>query len=156
MKKTLLKSTLSAASRRRNAVEPNAQRQPSEQRASAALMPSFKSGSSPAKPLPRARRLHTIKFSAPLPMQFAMLEIPAIAGALKFQRRAILVRVAEAILSADLASLNQTAKLLNVPASWLCDLLRRWRAGGDKAIYSKVKTHGAASGCRLSIMVRTS
>lgn len=89
-----------------------------------------------------------------LPHQLALMELPQMRRAFKYQRRLLIIPAADAITSGGIASLNRTATLFKVPASWLSEMLQRYRAGGDKALLPKLNRGG--DGCHISFFVRTS
>jgi len=122
--------------------------------------PFFRAGDLPAKLPPghrgsRAMRRRSVRFSMPTPWQFLLLDVPEIRRAFLFERRVLIVRVARALVDGNICSLNSAAKLLDVPASSLCVMLQKYRAGGDESLLLKIGKPGAATSCRLSFFIRT-
>ena len=110
----------------------------------------------PVKRHYRARRGRiVVNFKLPRTDQFALLDLSVARAAFMQQRRLLLVHAADAMLTSGLCSLNACARLLGCPASWLCDLLKKFRAGGDVALLPKVQSSSAANACRFSFYFRT-
>ncbi len=87
----------------------------------------------------------------------AVLSLPECKRYLVFQRRAIIVRAAAAMLDAKLCSLNHAARTLDVAPSWLCPMLRRFRDGGAAALVPLLpgKSTRLATACRLTFFIKT-
>jgi len=122
--------------------------------------PFFRAGDLSAKLPPyqregRARKLRSVRFNLRNSDQFALLDVPEIRYWLIWHRRVLIINAASRMLDARLCSLNLAARLLDVPPSSLCVLLQRFRAGGNAALMPKFKTPLAATGCRLSVYLRT-
>jgi len=103
----------------------------------------------------RAMRRRSVRFAMPTPWQFLLLDAPEIRRAFLFERRVLIVRVARALVDGNICSLNSAAKLLDVPASSLCVMLQKYRAGGDESLLPKIGKPGTATSCRLSFFIRT-
>jgi hypothetical protein len=120
----------------------------------------FNVGDLPAKLLSvhrgsRAVRRRSVRFPMPVPWQFLLLDVPEVRRAFLFERRVVIVHTARALVESGCLSLNAAAKLLDVPASWLCVMLQKYRDGGDESLLPKFGTPGKTTACRISFFVRT-